>query len=456
MKPTFIQKMIWSFMLLFLAGCQTYTPKPIDLESFDRQWSTISPDSLLPSQASDPNNSEQKITLAMAEEIMLFGNPQLRRSRSQAGLAEVSAEYAGLWDDPELRLGLLKNQNLTEDNWFYGVSLGFTIPLSGRLAIEKDQANKKVDIAYLQVIEMEWQTKRQFRQAWFKWLQVDALYRLEQSYLNDLETIIHRSKQLAQAGELSSTDVDIISIEYTKRQLESSRLAAKEKQLQLELFKLMGLKPNPNISLVNDWPTAQTIDLPSLENIKQAFTQSHPTLLIAKENYALAELDLHREIKKQYPDISLGPAFEHEEGQSKIGLGLGLPLGILNANKQGIAQSHAKRDTTRIELESTYQTVVTNYLEAKVRWEFALQQYELTKNTFIPLVEKHRRQVQTLLEMGEIDYLRLKDALVTDLQAHMELINAHMENISASHHLQDLIIMINASNHSIEKEDKND
>ena len=58
-----------------------------------------------------------------------------------------------------------------------------------------------------------------------------------------------------------------------------------------------------------------------------------------REEYEVAEHALHREIRKQYPDLTIGPLYETDQGQSRLGFLGATPLPLLNATRPGIAEA---------------------------------------------------------------------------------------------------------------------
>ena len=80
-------------------------------------------------------------TIGEGETVALVFNPDLRVARLRVGVAEATAEYAGLWDDPELSIDVLNITSSVPNPWVLGSALAFTIPVSGRLRVEKARAD---------------------------------------------------------------------------------------------------------------------------------------------------------------------------------------------------------------------------------------------------------------------------------------------------------------------------
>ena len=110
----------------------------------------------------------------------------------------------------------------------------------------------------------------------------------------------------------------------------------------LELLKLLGLHPDMrDVELAGNMPVSipGTVPVPSSEQLMQ-----HPMLLAALAAHNTSEAELQREIRKQYPELAVNPGFEHEDGNSKIGIGVGINLPLWNRNREAIAQATAERN----------------------------------------------------------------------------------------------------------------
>lgn len=418
-----------------LSGCQSYEPDPINLRAIDTDWQM--PDLTSPawqaiadtggiSQEIDPH----AIDLHTAEAMALFGNPRLRHARSLAGVAQAASEHAGIWEDPGLDLGLLYNTDADSDPWVIGVSLGFTIPLSGRLEVAREQADAEALAQMYGVAEAEWQTVRQVQQAWVAWSTAQQKVQAIDEYLSEFDRLATMSQTLADAGELAPTDSRLLRIQLVHRQIERTNLQAQAEQARRVLLALMGLRPNAPIKLS---PTLTNVDL----SHQAVSMDQHPSLAVAQANYQVAELSLKREIRKQYPDLTIGPAYEDDEGQSKIGLGLGLPIPLWNMNRGGIAEAHAERSAARSEVELAYQQATSDLAQAQSRLETANLSAEATRSKLLPLVETQVAEARQLMELGEVDVLLLNEALSAVAETRLAVIDAAAEKIAAALNYQE-------------------
>lgn len=430
--------------VLFTAGgCQTYTQKPVDLTNYDTQWSELlsqtdpftSSARRLNGPDADGPTADDGLTLFEARIVALVGNPELRRARLEAGVPRASAEYAGRWADPVLELGVMRNVDTGTDPWIVGGSLGFTIPLSGGLRVERELAETQATQAQLQALTAEWQLLRELDRAWLAWSAQRQKAGALRGYLEELSSLIGTAEQLVEAGEIAPTEARLLRIDQARRRLELATLEAAAGQHEMELLALMGLRPDAGVELLPSdlaieqaEPSAAADPADALASIEA----SYPPLRAKLAGYDSAELALQREVRKQYPDLTIGPAVEEDEGQSKIGLGLSIPLPLINRNQRGIAEARARRELAQAEVEQVYQQAVAEIASARQRLDAASARRAGIVEQLSPLVEAQVREVRGLIELGEVEVLLLKDALEAVVEARLAVIDAEADEAAAA------------------------
>ena len=55
------------------------------------------------------------------------------------------------------------------------------------------------------------------------------------------------------------------------------------------------------------------------------------------------------EIRRQYPELELGPSFTRDEGEKEVGGEIGFNLPLWNRNRKAIAEARGTRDLSRQE-----------------------------------------------------------------------------------------------------------
>lgn len=429
---------------LILTGCQSYQPEPLDLQQRARDWAERSLDDPAiadtaarlrnePADAAaggyDPADG---LTLREAEPVALVFNAELRARRLRARVPLAGAEFAGLWDDPELDGDLLSFVNNMDDPWIAGVGISFTVPLSGRLRVEADQAWAEVEHAWLTAAQAEWALLEELRLKWVGWSANRLKREAIDAYLTELAPLLDSVERLAEAGEVDPASARLLRIDAAQRSLERSRLEAQERLARLELLALLGLTPDAEVQLIPDMVERDGRGIVVGGGDSAELLAAHPDLRLAQADYERAELALRREVVKQYPDVTIGPRFEDEEGQSRLGVGFGLPLPLWNRNQRGIAEARAQRDAAAAEAEAVMQCLRAELAVARARHSAAEMNATSTADTLGPLVVVQLEELRALAELGEVDVLLLREALASVAEARLAVIDAQQARAKAA------------------------
>lgn len=432
--------------LLPIIGCQAYQPKPLDLQQHARDWAQRSLDDpaiveaaarlATPGDGDAVYDAADGLTLREAEPVALVYNADLRAQRLRAKVPLAGAEFAGLWDDPELDGDLLRFTQSVDDPWITGVGLSFTVPLSGRLRVEEDQAWAEVEHAWLIAAQAEWALLAELRAQWVAWSALHLRLEATRDYLEELEPLAQMVDRLVEAGEVDPASARLLAIDAAGRRLDQARLEAQEQLARLGLHALLGLTPDAAVVLVPTMPEGSGDAGEAMSPVDAL--AGHPDLLLARAAYANAELALERELVKQYPDLQIGPRLEDEEGQSRIGVGFGLPLPLWNRNQRGIAEATAARDATAAEAQATLQRLSAELVAARTNLASADRHAAMTQETLVPMAEQQVRALRGLAELGEVDVLLLREALSSVTEARLAVIDAVEQRASAAARLQSL------------------
>ena len=409
-----------------LSGCQSYQPRPLDPEEHRAQWLERSPqsagvvefaqqlaDSGDPVSAYDPSDG---ITCAEAELIALVFNPELRLARLRAGVTAATAEHAGLWDDPEFSIDVLRITESVSNPWVITPGLAFTIPISGRLEVEKSRADAALRAELTRVAQDEWRVRHEVRQGWLTWSA--ALLRAQETsrLIESMSGLTDSTTRLAEAGELPRTEAALFVIERSQRQQERTRLEGEASVAEQRLRMLLGLSPDAPIELL------PSIDVPE-DSTERRDVASSLELRRLREEYEVAEHALHREIRKQYPDLTIGPLYETDQGQSRIGFLGAIPLPVLNANRQGIAEATAERELARAAYATTAEQLEGSLAVARAQSRMLQAEYEELSSVIGPMIDRQVTDATRLVELGEGGGLVLLESLIRSHDTKLNIID---------------------------------
>ncbi len=477
--------------LLILTGCATYQQRPLELEKYAKDWPAreIGGDSireyaetLVEGEENVPYDPSDGLSLAEAEAVALVFNPQLRLARAQADVPLASAREAGWWPDPEFEANVLRFANrgsrtqfrfdgpsfngvntgivgasglsaggleitppgyrrvagdFIDDPWIVGASLSITIPISGRLAVEQDWAWAEYAASWRRILISEWQLLTGLRAAWLEWSTTCERIEVIKAFVEQFGTVATVTERLAAAGELKPTEARLLLVEL-RRQRAALQAAESEAELQrLELFALLGLSPEAPIELrpnvfvprINEGPDSR----------RDTLLRRDPRIMAVRAEYEAAEQRLRLEVRKQYPDLNVGPSYSFEEGLSRLGFGFGLPIPLWNHNRQAVAEAAAEREAARTRAEARIEQVISELARAEARLGYAAQRREMLLDEVVPLVDRQVEETRELLGLGEVDVLVLRDALNSAVETKLEVLQATLVEAQAANVLQQML-----------------
>lgn len=431
-------------ILSWISGCKTYQPAPLDLadyqqnklkrspsmnsvQDFARRLNSAQPDSPLHFEPQDG------LTLGEAEIVALVLNPELRIQRLRANVALAESKYAGRWEDPSLNLNLLKIRESIPDPWYINPTLTFTIPLSGRLRVAKALAESKHQVELDRAYEAEREVIKNLRDEWSHWSSLDLKINETRSALSELDAVIETTERLAELGEMPRPESRLFLMERAQHRDQLLDLEARSEESWIQIHTLMGLLPDAEIHLEPQIKRSDTA-VPDIELL----IANNPTLERLRSEYEVAEKQFQLEVRKQYPDLVLGPQAETDGGQKRIGIGATLPIPVLNANRGPIAVARAERDLARAAFETEYDQLESRLTILHRQLRSAQSRLEIMENTLIPLTDRQLKEAWQLLELGEQDGLVLLESLSRSIEVRTRLIDLHLK-LATTQNAMDLL-----------------
>ncbi len=419
-------------------GCQGYERAPLDIISHrsivEDRIKTIEPidaflDRLTESgnrtpEHFDPNDG---LSVAEGEVLALFYNADLRLARLTANVALANYETAGLWEDPEF--GFDGAEILSSAGPFeYGLTLGLTIPISGQLGVAKDRAGAAYEAELRRIVDAEWTTRSRVRSAWATWTVAETRVHLLSEMIEQIERIGLITDRLEEAGELAHVEARLLRAELLQAHVRQAQAEFTATQARVNLLGLLGLSPTSDINLIASLEINETT---SSEDELGRLIESNTLLAVRRAEYQIAEETLRLEIRKQYPDITIGGGYGSEDKDDRLLLGLSIPIPIFNANRSGIAQAKAGRDVARTMAETTFEQLareiaMTN--TAILAFENQLLAFE---TELVPMLDRQFQDMEQLIDLGEVDILTLLETVSRRFDAKSQLLDLRLALLNA-------------------------
>ncbi len=418
--------------LITITGCQTYEPKPLDQTSHRQIWQERTPSGdevgrfalslYTPGSAKSTNfDPSDGLTVSEGNIIALVFNPELRLARLRARVVKAKAPYAGRWQDPIFNLNILKIAESIPDPWYVSSSLSLTLPVSGRLGAKKMLAAAEIIHELERIAEAEWNVLKRLRESWLSWSAKKLKINQIEAFIDKLDAVIESTKLLADSGELLKTEAVLFVIERESMRAKLEQLRSSLEEEVQNIRSLMGLSPKAPLVLI----ASLTVLNENPEDLLRL--DRNPTLARFRSEYEVAERTLLVEVRKQYPDLTIGPQVENETRQSRIGFAGGIPLPILNSNKEGIMKARAERDLARAAFETAYERMAGQLAVLQARLNGIHIRQNTMEKTIVPMVDQQVVDAYQLLSLGERGSLVMLESLVRTCEIKLKLIDAQLE-----------------------------
>lgn len=429
-------------------GCRSYERRPLDLAATREAWLARTPsdesarrfaDRLARAEGRETGmfDPADGLTLAEAEPVALVFNRELRLARLEADVTRATADHAGLWDDPVLGVDIERIVSGVPDPWVVAGTAGLTIPISGRLALEKARAGAEHAAQLQRVAAQEWATRAALRELWVLWSAETIRLALATELVERLRAVSELAERQEQAGVMSRIDARLFRVELAGSEADVIAAGARARELELRLRDILGLSPEAPVRLIETVAfEPRGTDPAWLQGMMES---ANPELLAVRSEYEVAEESLRLEVRKQYPDLTIGPGYGTDQGDDRVLLGVQLPLPIWNRNQQGVARATASREVARGRYESALEHLASRLTIARTRFDASRSVREAVESRVLPLADEQDAEVRRVAELGRVDPLLLLQAIRSQYDAKARLVDARAAEAIEGIRLDELI-----------------
>lgn len=392
-------------LLCIIAGCRAYTPAPIDWAHEQAAWAEQS--------AAAPVS----MTLAEAKRCALFLNPEINALRVRHLASSNAVLQTGWWDDPELGVDALRFLKSAPHPWIFDSTVAFTVPINGVPALERKAAEAYTFADACAIIVAERELMDNIERTWNKWNNLKDVQRRINLLFDDklswgrLEETVHH---LIVTGELGALEGTNLQLDISRMKGELQRLAVEIDVQELSLRLLIGVHPSAPIKFYNVEGVRTVPAVSTEEDLIH-----HPRVQEKLARLGASEADLRTEIRRQYPNLKIGPALQSEDGSTRAGLTFGMTLPLWNRNRKAIAEAEGARESARIEAVNEWKRLVSELEIAKENLRLA-EAREFQCMTDAIAVGVLILSVKRTYEEGETDIVTLISALQTRIMSGLD------------------------------------
>ncbi len=304
-----------------------------------------------------------------------------------------------------------------------------TIPISGRLEVEKAKAGTKYETQLRKLVDDEWNLRSTLRSQWAAWTSATMQIQLINEVIEQLERINKIAVILFDAGEINRVEHRLLQVELASNKVQATEAELHLLETEISLLGTMGLSPENASLLRAEFPL---ITSTTVEDETTRIIVANTELAIQFANYETAEESLRLEIKKQYPDIVIGSGYGSEFNDHRVLFGLTIPLSIWNRNQAGIAHARTQREVARAEAETTFARLFRELTLANATLLLRQTQRTYFEDEIVPMLAQQTSDIEKIVELGEVDSFILLETVTRQYEAKSKLLDLQVAEIEAS------------------------
>lgn len=412
---------------VLLAGCATYTPRPIYPEKTADALAarTLTDPRLLRFLAAQRRKSgPPPWTLTTLSLVALYERPEMPLAEARLHEAQGGETTAAALPNPTLQVMPTYDTTTTAPPWTVGPIVTFLIQSYGARPARIAQARAQTAQARQAIAVTAWQLRGQVRTAMLDlWsAQQSAALSAQRASLADRYREVVRQRY--EAGMVSAASLTTATLAFNQAELQ---LASNQRAVRLARTAVAAALGLTTAALDGIHLDMRGIAHPRppdrLGPLIRSALISRPDVLAALAHYAAAEAALRLAVAQQYPAIDIGPGYHYDQGDNKFILSISLPLPVLNQNQGPIAQARAARRVAAEGFLATQAKVLAEIEQARTDWHASESELLSARRLRAAAADALDRQ-RSSFAAGQVGHLRLLSAELSNVQAQQGALSA--------------------------------
>lgn len=392
------------------AGCVSFQPRPLDpyrSEAEYRERSLASPGLRAFVGERDPERAREwppaSWDLGSLTLVGLHFSPELEVARARVGAVDAAVQTAGGRPNPDVDLDATHRlgDSKQESPWSLALAPSLTIETAGKRRYRIERGRSLAEAARLDLADGAWHVRSRIRRRLLDHvLALSELDRLREEEAARLEAVARLGKRLA-VGAVSRPEVATARSDQERTSLGVSVAQGKVTETRAALAEALGMPAAALAEARFSWPDVERLpaeEMLSPQKAHRAGLLNRLDVRRALAEYAASEAALRLEIAKQYPDLRLGPLY----GQNRFGLGLGLPVALLNRNRGPIVEAEARCSESAARFSALQAQVIAETDGALAGYRASLDQLGAAR-AIEGTLETREAAARRAVEAGELD-----------------------------------------------------
>ena len=396
-----------------VSGCIRYIPRPMDPPALEQSYRNRSlSDSNLQaffnanSLARPQSWPPESLDLEGLTVLALYFSPNFDEARSQIAAAEAAIATARARPNPSVVAGA-GYTDAEQSPYAFRFDLEIPFETAGKRQYRIRRAEELTEASRFSLGETAWHVRSGLRAALADHLISSLELQQRTAEAQIRQEIVGIYERRLEVGETSTPFVTAARTDLSRVQLEIEQLQGRIAATRAGIGGIIGLPAaaleNVQFALaeLEKPPTEEALNIQSIQKTGLMNRLDVQRLLA---EYAAADSDLRLQVARQYPDISLAPAYSFGEGANSYLLGPGLALPLFNRNRGPIAEADAHRETAGARFLGAQASAIAQIERGLADYRSALRELGQAQAT-LDLVRQRAQTTERQLNAGEVDRL---------------------------------------------------
>ncbi|MDE3235545.1 MAG: TolC family protein [Bacteroidota bacterium] len=394
-----------------------------------------------------PSKDTLSLSLQQAEKQFIDSNFLLLAAHYNVDAQKALIQQARLWQNPVLN----SDQMIAANGKFVSYTKDASGNFQGQYYVQVQQlimtarkrgklidiATTNAKIAELQLQDVLRNLRYQLHQDYFTLQQQLQLLPIYQNQLNQLNILVNGMQSQLNAGNIAQKDFVRMQALAIALQQDIVDLKKSIADTQNDLKTLLQIKDANLFVKPTEGLSSQTVALPeSEESLLNIAKQQNPYFLLQQTQTQLQQQNLNYQKALRVPDVTLGPNFDRNSNfaPNYFGLGISLPLPILNKNQGNIKSAEYNIKQQQAITQNAETELKNNISNAYYKLSVTLQQnnntqkefYNKYSNIYTNMLESYKQRQIGLLEFLDFfnDYISSQQRFI---QQQLNLVLANEE-----------------------------
>ncbi len=432
-----------------LAGCAQYEARPIsavrEAAALDARTLTnkrlrefLSVSEALAGREARPSWGLDSLTLAA-----VYYHRSLEIARAKLASAKAGVISAAQIRNPLLNIaGFYNGTVLTPSPWNAGAMINFLVEAFGKRQDRIAQADALADAARDDLATATWQVRGSVREALLDLWAARERVRLLKEQLRDQNQFVKILDERLNAGQTSSVEATLQRISRNQTALTLSAAQQQMESARAQLAAAIGIPfaalSSVKFSFVYFTKLAPNELKLSSSQLRRAALTRRSDVQASLATYAAAESGLRLAISGQFPNLSVGPGYEFDQGANKWHLSGATGLPIFNQNQGPIAQSEANRQKSAAQFIALQAQIIGAIDNAQSSYKTASETVH-TADSLLTSARAHLREVSRSFSAGTVGHASLLSAQIEFVTIEVSRFDAAVKQREAIGALEDAL-----------------